>query len=252
MDVERTVVDDLIILGGAVPDELRDHRKTVCTAGFSERLGLIRIYPVPPDAHLKRWDLVKIPLERNPQDTRKESWKIQGSKDKWTVLKTTIEKVDKITNRNKRIKIVEDLLEEYGGSCVEDFNERKDSLGFINPTITGHYYKSRDKYDKSVQSSLFHSESFKTINNYESQPRLVYECPQCRAKNGHDQQILEWGAYEWMRKQPENLEGVWDNLRLDDPDWKKTILIGNQFLHRNSFMVISIFRHKLPKQEGRV
>lgn len=73
MEKESVSVDDIVILGNAVPDEISDNRKTVCTAGYSDELGLVRIYPVPPDAELIRWALVGIDLERNPKDNRKES-----------------------------------------------------------------------------------------------------------------------------------------------------------------------------------
>lgn len=43
MSDEHTVMDDVVILGEAVPDETHDGRKTICTAGYSEKHGLVRI-----------------------------------------------------------------------------------------------------------------------------------------------------------------------------------------------------------------
>src|SRR5271157_5583422 len=91
MSDERLVVDDLLVLGNAVPDIISDNRITVCTVGYSKAHGLIRIYPVPPVSPMKRWKVVKIPLERNPKDTRPESWKIQGSKSQWDSIVGKIE-----------------------------------------------------------------------------------------------------------------------------------------------------------------
>lgn len=87
---EKITIDDCIVLGNAVPDEISDNRRTVCTAAYSERLGLIRIYPVPPNANMNRWEIVEIPLERNPKDNRRESWKIQGSHTEWSKIPNLI------------------------------------------------------------------------------------------------------------------------------------------------------------------
>ncbi len=64
---------DLIVLRNAVPNEISDNKKTVCTVAYSNEHGLIRIYPVPPNAPMKRWNIISIPLERNKQDSRDES-----------------------------------------------------------------------------------------------------------------------------------------------------------------------------------
>src|SRR6266581_5112319 len=80
MQSEKIVADDLIVLGSAVPDVISDERITVCTVGYSKGLGLVRVYPVPHVSDMKRWNIVDVPLERNPKDSREESWKIQGSK----------------------------------------------------------------------------------------------------------------------------------------------------------------------------
>jgi hypothetical protein len=45
------------------------------------------------DSSFRMWDIVSVPVERNPQDARAESWKIHGSKTEWESLG------DKITVR---------------------------------------------------------------------------------------------------------------------------------------------------------
>ncbi|MDQ7027951.1 MAG: hypothetical protein Q9P01_06615 [Anaerolineae bacterium] len=80
------LLDDLIILGRACPEPLQNGRVTVCLAGYSYEHGLIRLYPTHPRMKMKRWDIVKIEVERNQQDTRAESWKIVGSRSNWDDL----------------------------------------------------------------------------------------------------------------------------------------------------------------------
>ena len=58
------IISDLIVLGRAIPEEISDHRQTICVAGYSKELGLIRLYPTRWDSPLKRWNIVKVPVER--------------------------------------------------------------------------------------------------------------------------------------------------------------------------------------------
>ena len=84
-----------------------------------------------------------------------------------------------------------------------------------------------------------------TKREFKYEPRIRYECIDCRIGRGyHDQQLLEWGAYEWIRKHPENMDQVWDNLGLINPDYEKYFFIGNQLQYQNSFMVVSVLRYK--------
>ena len=103
----------------------------------------------------------------------------------------------------------------------------------------------REEYEKTVQLELFSDKPFQTIHNYDIQPRIKYRCSECRAEDPHDQQILEWGVYEWIRKHPDNVEQVWKNLHLGESGYDTRFLVGNMARHRMSFMIISILRHKI-------
>lgn len=245
-DGEKITPDDCVVLGQAVPDEISDTRFTVCTAVYSPRYGLLRIYPLPPNAKFKRWNVMELPLERNPKDTRSESWKVQGSKAEWDTLPSKLRTVDSLKTKADKLKLLDKLHAEYGVGCVEDLNERKVSLGFVKPEILGYGFVERESYDPSVQTTLFSSTMFKTIQNYPLQPRIKYRCSDCKSKNPHNQQVIEWGFYEWMRNNPKKEEQVWENLGIGQEGWEiKSFLVGNQFLYRSSFMIISVFRFKV-------
>ena len=79
-----------------------------------------------------------------------------------------------------------------------------------------------------------------------SLPKIMYRCSGCRAKHPHDQQIIDWGFYEWIRKNPDKKDQVWENAKLVNSDSDIYFLIGNQMVHRSSFMVISVF--SLPRK----
>ena len=238
------LVNDLVVLGNAVPDEISDHRKPVCTVGYSPKHGLMRVYPVPPSASMKRWNVVEVQIQRNPQDTRAESWKIVGSKSEWDNLDSKIIQRDQL-NRKKQIDLLTELFEKFGVDCVQDLNDKRISLGLIKPKVLGYQFKKRKNHQSTVQTTLLSEDLFLTIRNYEFQPRIQYRCSGCKSKTTHDQQLLEWGVYEWMRKNPNKMEQVWENMSFTKPTYEKMFLVGNMARRRSSFMIVSVFRHKV-------
>lgn len=46
-------IDDVVILGRGVPELISDGRVTVCVAGYSDKLGFVRLYPTRIDSPLK-------------------------------------------------------------------------------------------------------------------------------------------------------------------------------------------------------
>lgn len=148
------------------------------------------------------------------------------------------------------MRLLEKLQKDFGVECVDDLNTQKRSLGFVKPTILGWGFEKREDYDPTKQLTLGQTEPFLTIHNYEYQPRVQYRCSGCKIKKPHDQQIIEWGAYERMRKDPSKKEQIWEALGFGMKDWEiKGFLVGNQFLFRNAFMVISVFRFKAAPQK---
>src|SRR3989338_2194464 len=95
-DPNKKYIDDFIVLGHAVPQEHRDLRKSICMMGYSPTQGLVRLYPVPINVRHKRWEMLKIPVERSTSDKRSESWKIQGAKNEFDVLFKKIHHFDKV------------------------------------------------------------------------------------------------------------------------------------------------------------
>ncbi len=244
VEIEKKYFEDLIVLGNAVPDEISDNRKTVCTVAYSEEYGLIRIYPVPPWVPLKRWNIVSIPLERNPQDNRMESWKIQDSKKDWHKLSEKIQ-VKRKLSRKEWVELIEKLKKEYSYGCIEELNRKKLSLGIIVPRIISKELERRKEQDSTVQKSLDYDEQFLTIQNYKVRPKISYRCPNCETKNPHNQGVIEWGVYEWLRSNQANMEQVWDNLHIGESGYDQSFLVGNMNRYRNGFMIISVFRYKV-------
>lgn len=237
-------LNDVVVLGTAVPEQIRDGRKTVCVAAYHADLGLIRLYPCRADMGLSRWQKISVFVEKNPSDTRYESFKLAGSKDQWDSLSITstgcIKKPDRI-----------DLVNRLKANCVNEINTARFSLGVIKPyAIHDVWLDENPSHGKPVQAGIPLSASDQWVNtksDFPYQPRISYQCnPSCK---GHNQTILEWGAFEWMRKNPSQLQQLIDNWRLHDPQYEHYLVVGNQAQHRTSFLVINLLWFKRESAE---
>jgi len=232
------LINDLIVLGRACPEPIKDGRVTVCLGGYSQTLGFVRIYPTRTDMPWHNWDIVQVEVEKDERDTRTESWKVAGSRTEWESLSSKIRVVGKLPRSGRR-----DLVANLKDDCVQCINEVHRSLGIVHPSILNHYFADNPLYGQIFQQVLPGlGESTKVKHDFPVEPRITYRCSACKVKDPHDQQVLEWGFYEWIRKNPDNIHQVWKNAQLDSPDHDIYFLVGNQFKYRTSFMVISILR----------
>ncbi len=215
------ILDDFVVLGRAFPETLRDGRVSCCTAGYSESVGLCRIFPTHwLSKKLKRWNVISVPVDlakHVSSEWRNESWKIKDSKN-WKDIDNKIKIVGKLTGSD-RLK----LLHKIKVNCPAKLNEQKTSLGIVKPNINSYKIKDTEKGRK---------------------PYINYNCfPECFCK-GHKQQLLEYGALLWIKNNPDKEDEVFENLHLNDDDWEKWFLIGNSYRAPRSFMIISILRFK--------
>ena len=76
-----TTLHNFVMLGTTVPEERRrDGRTFVCSAGYQAGHGLIRIYPLSMRGAPRRWSRNTVTVERNPEDSRAESWRLAGDR----------------------------------------------------------------------------------------------------------------------------------------------------------------------------
>lgn len=235
---QSKLLDDLIVLGRACPEPLKDGRITVCLGGYSPTLGFVRLYPTRTDTHWRRWDIVRVIVEKDDRDTRKESWKIAGSRTQWNDLSSKIEVIDHFPQGKWR-----DFVGNLVDGCVQDINTACRSLGIVKPDIMKRYFGNNPLYGQMFQSTLPGlGESTKVKRDFPVEPRVEYRCSGCRIKGSHNQKVLEWGFYEWIRKNPDNVDQVWENAQFDSSNYDIYFFVGNQFKHRTSFIIISVLR----------
>jgi len=252
------LIKDLIILGRAVPILLKDQRKTICTAGYSDELGFVRVYPTFYFDDIHVWDKVSIEVTRDSHDARNESWK--------KLAQSKFKKISTIKN-NKKAK--ETLLESIcQDCCTHDLNEKKRSLAIIKPQIEKCYLKEIDATEEGKLITMSLMDFFTTKKTKKRKPLLVksnfslipyirYRCGNnCKTKTPHNQQVLEWGGYQWIQKNPKKINQLWKNYRIFDEEWYKYFFIGNLRDQRTSWLIISILRGKknedIEKEDGKI
>lgn len=233
------IIGDFVVLGRSCPDRMRDGRFTVCCGGYSEKLGFVRIYPTPPhvDKKLQCWNVVSLEAERDERDTRAESWKIAGAKSGWKNLAERIEVKGTLT-RKERIS----FLDSAKKTTIEELKAGGGTLGIVKPCKVEARIRAFRK--ETPQTDLL-GRTVLSKNNFPQRLYLDYFCAPACSEKGHSHQLLEWGVYEFWRKNPEMPpEKVVENLRLHDEEYEKLFFVGNQAFHPNNFMVISVLRYK--------
>jgi len=232
------LLEDVVILGRAAPEEMGDGRQTCCTGGWSEHRGFIRLYPIDPTTGLfSRWDVVNVEAKRNPEDTRDESWKLARRDQAGCV-----DVVDQVP-RERRATILSNLEDR----CVADLNERGRSLGIIRPEPINRldFEEWEEDDDGTVQTSLVQNiEEWRPDNReeFEHQIRINYACSDCQRAQGYeDQQVLEWGGYVATARhdiqEPTRLEEFYN---IGSEDYHHWLFVGNMAKHRTSYITISI------------
>lgn len=230
------ICEDFIMLGKTVPEPSSDGRIFVCSAGYSPELrSLIRIYPLARHAAPKRWSVNRVPLERNPKDSRPESWKLAGDR---TI--GSHERINQVFSAYDNVKGMRrlDYLDDdrIWVESIAEANQRRLSLALIRPTAAPRLY-----YDHNQDSP--DSPQLKLFSTGDPEPQGAKRFPFIPRLEFHDQagshrlMLRDWGCYELMRKNPGLSVDMADALSLGHDS---ALLIGNLNSHRTSWLVISV------------
>lgn len=229
------ICEDFIMLGKTVPEPQSDGRVFVCSAGYSAELrSLIRIYPLSRKSAPKRWSVNQVPLERNPKDSRPESWKLAGNRE----ADSHVDINEVFTNRGRVHGMdTRDVLDDdrIWVSSIKEANERRLSLALIAPKATPQVtYEQNLNSPESPQLKLFSDglPPAEGAKRFPFMPRLSFNDD----AGEHRLMLRDWGCYERMRKAPGELD-LNECLSLG-PDSR--LLIGNLNSHRTAWLVISV------------
>jgi len=185
---------------------------------------------------LSRWNVVSVEVVNDGGDYRDESYKIAGSKAEWDNLNEKVEQVGRL-NKEEQILLTHDLA----GDCTKALNEDEVSLGMVRPGAV-HDIHIQDTDASSIQIDLT-GRKLMGKSDFEHKLYVDYECEDCEQKTTHSQHIIEWGVYQYWKKQ-DNPGGVIDALKLRDDDYENYFFVGNLRHHPTAYILISVMRFK--------
>jgi len=235
------ILDDFVMLGTTVPEPKKDGRVFVCSAGVSAELrSLVRIYPLARPKVPHRWDIHRVPLERNPQDSRPESYKIAGDRgaDVHNDINSRFERLGSVKHADRI-----GMLRSYAVGSIKEANAKHLSLAIIHPESIELTFKHNADSPDSPQLALFDrpGEPPSGAKRFPFTPILNF-----KDELGWNHEMLrDWGTFERQRKSEiehrdggewfrRNLAGC---LHLDE---NSSLLVGNMNNNRTSWLVISV------------
>jgi hypothetical protein len=231
------ILQDFIMLGKTIPEPNSDGRIFVCSAGVSPELrSLVRLYPLSRMQAPRRWSVNEVPVERNPRDSRIESFCLKGNRDpdNHTHINGLFRELRRMPRTERDIAIAP-----YRVSSIAAANDSRRSLAILEPDGVARLdFEECIGSPSSPQLSLFAEDETEKLElgarRFAYQPRLMFR----DAGGWHDLQLRDWGVYEFMRKQGDSRRyELNDACRLAS---RPMLLVGNMNGHRNVWLIISI------------
>jgi hypothetical protein len=233
-------LDDFVMLGTTVPEPNSDGRVFVCSAGVSaEYRKLIRLYPLARRNVPNRWNMYRVPVERNPTDSRPESFKVATADERAPGAHEHINERFELTGKLRDTKRAA-MLRSYVVGSIDQANAKANrySLAIIEPESIELTFEHNPASPDSPQLALFDDGAEKPragAKRFPFIPRLRFK-DECRWWH---LMLRDWGCYEFMRKNSESYyrQNLADALHLR-PD--SSLLVGNMNNQRTAWLVISV------------
>ena len=221
-----------IVLGIGAPNRSKDGRAVQCGIVLGDDHGLCRIYADYGGVMnaVSVWDRVRCSVHINDRDSRSESWKLVRS-----------DVVGQITSSVEKRSILDACVLSCGDEDPIDYlNRERRSIGLIRQSTTGIGYgmEVRD-FDESPDCVMAQCET----------PQRPYIWWRSTASKRHEHQLCAHEAYEWIRKNPSSTSQLWANMRIEDIDYTKWLLVGNTNDKRNVWVVVHVHRLKKTTQQ---
>lgn len=221
-----------VVLGLGAPNRTADGRAVQCGIVLGEDHGLCRVYADFGDVmqRLSVWDEVLCRVHVHAGDNRPESWKLDKS-----------EICGKVKSSSQKRTVLESCLLSCGDEDPIDFmNRERRSIGLIRQSVTGLGYAMEVReFDESPDWVMTQRET----------PQRPYIRWRSTAGKSHDQQLCGHEAYECLRRNPSNTSQLWANLRIEDIDYTKWLLLGNTKDKRNVWVVVHVHRLKKTTEQ---
>lgn len=220
----------LVVVGQAVP-ESREGSGTLdlCNIGYDRDLRTwVRIWPVPAtgDRQWRRWATYSVDLERDPTDTREESWRPVEIRPMVT---------DEPGKKQAKSAIITEATQSSALS-VEWLNDERKSVGLCRSITVPSVEVVVN--DAPVGEHGVRARELRPYLNWKDE-----------SGDEHRQTLLDWGS--WRLVDSLLADGITDPRRVASElqralylhltDREFYVLTGNQASHRTSYLAISVF-----------
>lgn len=229
------ILEDVIMLARTVPEPSKKYGVRVCSVAYSPELkSLIRIYPLLPGESMKQRHKFRIELERNPFDSRIESFK----KISHTATGEQATKDD-----------IKDILDQLLVQDVTLLNDARLSLGALKASSKTYFVNMKSKaFVDPSQLCLFGkpdlaSHVFKTGQDYAHIPYITI--PMLSKQKTF--QLREWGIYRLLEKHNGNISDTYLRGIFKDDD--AYLIVGNLNGCRTVWIVCSYYTFKTNAQQ---
>lgn len=247
----------ILIATKTYPSISTKYRETVCTAGIlldddEQPIEWVRIYPIrfrylDFDRRYPRWSIINANIEKNPKDSRPESYRIDDSSIE------VIRKIGTENNWGERKQFVFPLQ----FSSTQDIKNQGKSLGLIKPkAITKYYYEPTEReWNPKQQGILDQMDLFEASVDLEKIPyKFGYEFIE-EDGSKHRYSISDWEISQLYRncrdksqgatlehREQEAIKQIQKKLEIDFLAHKDLyFIVGNLKNHRQNFMIIGLF-----------
>lgn len=250
---------NMIVPGQGAPNRIKKigGRQGRCVCLWSKEKGYCRIYPVPY-GYVHDWEIIDVEVRKPTNDGRENSFVIYNYENEWNNLSKRIH-VHKYKNRFGNVKSKQLTRDEQvslvQGLTKDTFSGIRDgrkSFGLIKPEHLRFILK-KNREKSQAQTLLADLDNLvMDQNDYAWLPYLEYFCKgDCISKHPHRQKIVEWGAYQFMKQNPndkDHCEKLSDNYHIGDSEYEHYVLIGNIRQYPTTYIVVKLIRFKSKYQ----
>lgn len=243
---------DMVVLGQGAPNQIKKigRQQGRCLCLWSDKSGFVRVYPVPY-GYVHDWEIVNVEVRKPSDDGRENSFVVFNYETEWDNLskriyaqKETTSRVNKKLTRSQQIELLENLSK----STFSQIRDARKSFGLIKPKSISFILKQNREASQAQTTLLDLDHNIMNQNDFAFLPYLQYECEgPCSSRRPHEQKIVEWGAYQFMRRNPDSKEHclkLKDNYHIGEEGYVHHILIGNIKQYPTTYIVVKIIRFK--------
>jgi hypothetical protein len=189
----------VLIIGRASPEPSKKHIETVCTGGITEDGQLLRLYPIPlrylePSQKYKLWSWVKFEVQKNPQDKRKESYKVREN---------SIRVLTQVTDKSEQFSLLSKGIFGDREELEQLYKQDWTSVGVIEIELVG-IDRRKQRKDWAVQKPSLRQGNLYTkvlpLSQIPIELIFKYRCknnPNCKS---HKSTLIGWEYIEAFRQ----------------------------------------------------